>query len=648
MKIDRKIKDIFDKIPFRNKIIGMQLLTIFIALFFSTAGSVYIYKKIAEEELRNQIKSTAHTIAENTGAAVLFFDKSSAEKTLQTSLDEHKNILSACLYNHTRELFVFYNLRENQNENCNERFNSKEKFVSSKDMKKISFSTQVIYANEIVGYLSLVSDRQEIKESTLKFFEIAIYVFFFVMIFSLYLSFKAQKVIMNPVGQLTKSVQKVLNQKDYSLTIEHSAKDELGILAKEFNEMLYEIQKRENILKKSRDQLEKKVIQRTADLQKATEKAIQASKAKSQFLAKMSHEIRTPMNAILGFAEILSEELKKNKNIKYISYILSSANTLLNIIDDILDLSKVEAGKIEVKENFVNLKKIFEDVARLFSGKINQKKLKLIITHDIKLPNIVLLDEIRIRQILINLTSNAIKFTDKGSIELSTKIEKGNENFQKNLILTVKDSGIGIPKDQQKKIFEEFTQKDNQDHAQYGGTGLGLAIIKQLAMLMNGYVTVKSQEGKGSEFSVCLRDVFIVRDKTINKKLKRQKNDKIKIKEGKILIVDDVDGNRTLLKAYLKDQKLSIIEAENGREAVEKTKKEIPDIILMDLKMPVMNGDEAIELIKKDQKTKNIPILVLTASGMKSDEERLKLNCDGYLTKPIRKKDLLSEIIKYL
>ena len=643
------IKKIYDNLPLRTKLIVIQLFTLSTALIFSTAGSVYIYKKIAEEKLNNSIQSTAHTIAENTGSALMFYDKSSAEKTLQSSLDEHKNILIACLFTAAGEYFGSYVSIEGQSETCRYKRNAyKDKLIVSKDKKTITFVTSVVYKGEYVGSLKLVSDRRDIKESTMRFFEIAVVAFLILMIASLYFSVKAKDMIMAPINQLTKSIQRVSKEKDYSHKIKHLANDELGILATEFNEMLQLVQSRENSLKKTSDQLEKKVIERTEELHKATQQAIDASKTKSEFLAKMSHEIRTPMNAILGFAEILSEELKKNKNRKYTSYILSSANSLLKIIDDILDISKVEAGRLEIKENFINLKKIFEDIEKLFEVKLNQKNLKLTIKHDPQLPNLMFLDETRIRQILINLINNAIKFTDKGKIELSSKVEKGLEDFQVNLILSVKDSGLGIPEDQQKKIFGEFVQKEGQDHNKFGGTGLGLAIVKQLTELMNGEINVTSQIGQGSTFSICFKDIFTVKHIKAYKKPDKRKVLNHKIKKGKLLIVDDVDGNRVLLRAYLKDQKLSIIEAENGKKAVEKAIKEMPDLVLMDLKMPVMGGEEAIEILRKNKKTQNIPVLVLTASGMKSDEKRLKLKCAGYLTKPIRKKDLISEIAKFL
>ncbi|MDH5716909.1 MAG: ATP-binding protein [Spirochaetia bacterium] len=640
------LKNIFDKLPLRNKLILIQFITISFALILSSAGSVYIYKEIAEEKLKNSIKSTAHTIAENLAATLIFNDKKSAESTLINSLDEHKGILKACIYTFSNKLFTSYKSINENTIQCNKDRIINDQFITSYKDQKIFYNTIISFNSEVVGYLQLISDRTEIKESTLRFFEIALIAFIVMMIISFYLSLKAKDLIMTPIKQLTNSIVQVSKEKDYSHNIKHMSKDELGILAKEFNEMLLKIKKRENSLKKNRDQLEKKVIERTEELHKATENAIQASKAKSEFLAKMSHEIRTPMNAILGFAEVLSEELKRSKNKKYISYILSSANSLLNIIDDILDLSKVEAGKLEIKENIINLKEIYEETALMFETKIKEKNLKLYIKHDSKLPKLVLLDNVRIKQILINLLNNAIKFTDKGFIELSTIVENGKEPFQKNLTLSVKDTGIGIPKDQQKKIFEQFTQKEGQDHSKYGGTGLGLSIIKQLAALMDGEIILNSTVNKGSTFSVRLNNIFYVSKEVKSKQVQLIKNTKFENK--KILIVDDVEGNRKLLKAYFNNSKISIIEAENGKKAISLCEKELPDIVLMDLVMPVMGGEEAINILKNNNKTKSIPILVLSASGMKSDEERLKIKCDGYLTKPINKNKLFLEIDKFL
>ena len=373
-----------------------------------------------------------------------------------------------------------------------------------------------------------------------------------------------------------------------------------------------------------------------------------ASIAKSQFLANMSHEIRTPMNAILGFSEILKEELKDPKYAKYTDTIITSGNTLLELINDILDLSKIEAGKIDFQYRPVDPHELFNDIARIFSVKIKDKGLKLLTDIDEKLPKSLLLDEVRMRQILFNLVGNAVKFTDEGYIELKVKGVFYPDRSKIDLIFSVKDTGIGISQEDKKIIFDAFKQSSGLSVKKYGGTGLGLSITKRLVEMMNGEINVESIVGKGSTFAVKMKEVSVA---SVDSGIKEEKllNEDIKFNNQKILIVDDIESNRLLLNEILALYGLRVMEAVNGKEAINMAKSKNPDLILMDLRMPVMDGYEAIKILKNDNKLKRIPVIVLTASAMKSTEEDIKkINCDGYIRKPVRRQELISEIKKYL
>ena len=382
--------------------------------------------------------------------------------------------------------------------------------------------------------------------------------------------------------------------------------------------------------------------------EKYAKKAMQADEAKSAFLANMSHEIRTPMNAIMGFSEILREQLENPEYIKYIDIIISSSKTLLELINDILDISKIEAGKMEIQLRPTDPAAVFSDIARIFSEKIKEKGLSFIEEIDEKLPGAILLDEVRLRQILFNLVGNAVKFTSEGYIELKVKGNFYPDNSKIDLIFSVKDTGIGISEENKKEIFNAFQQSSGQDMKKYGGTGLGLTITKKLVNLMNGNILVESLVGKGSTFKIILKEVSIASIES--RELKTEENIlNIKFKNQKVLITDDIESNRILLNKILSLYNLKTMEASNGKEAVNIAKRNKPDLIIMDLRMPVMDGYEAVKILKNDRELKKIPIIVLTASAMKSDEEEIKrINCEGYIRKPVSRNNLIAELKKYL
>ncbi|MBF0121013.1 MAG: response regulator [Desulfobacterales bacterium] len=359
-----------------------------------------------------------------------------------------------------------------------------------------------------------------------------------------------------------------------------------------------------------------------------------SAKSKSEFLANMSHEIRTPMNAILGFTELLEGKINDPQNKQYLSAISSSGKTLLTLINDILDLSKIEAGKLELRYESVNPRSILNEIKQMFSRKVSEKGIEFLIDVDESLPQKMMLDEVRLRQILVNLTGNAIKFVDKGFVKLSLS-RRSNDygpNDSLELVFAVEDTGIGIPKDQQNLMFEAFEQQKGQSNAKYGGTGLGLAITKRLVEMMGGEIFVESEVGKGSTFNVILKNVAISSEAdTINSK-NNNITDSIKFEKASILIVDDVEYNRLLLKGFLNYPEIKLFEAENGRDALNYAKLHRPNIILMDMKMPVMDGYEATRLLKEDNDLKSIPVIAITASVMAENEAKItEAGCDTKL-----------------
>ncbi len=391
-----------------------------------------------------------------------------------------------------------------------------------------------------------------------------------------------------------------------------------------------------------REQFEKEIIE-------ARKIAEEANKAKSEFLANMSHEIRTPMNAILGFSEIMLNTTNDDKSKKYLNTILSSGRTLLSLINDILDLSKIEAGQMEVVEEPTRVNVVFNEIMQIFHARALEKNLDLNVVIDPEFPEVVTLDDVRLRQILFNLVGNAIKFTQQGGITLAARAKPSSiDSRLVDVEIIVKDTGIGIDPTYHDMIFKSFFQIESDNTRKYGGTGLGLSITQKLAQIMGGSIRLESIPGKGSDFIICLKSVEISSHEPIKKSIFDWQADQVLFEKATILIVDDVDFNRELVKSFLSEFNLTIVEAINGKAGIEMAKTHQPDLILMDLRMPEMNGYEATEILAVWPETSKIPVVAFTASSMKHDEDLIRRLFSDYLRKPIGRDELIHCLIKFL
>jgi len=380
----------------------------------------------------------------------------------------------------------------------------------------------------------------------------------------------------------------------------------------------------------------------------AKEEADAANNSKSIFLANMSHEIRTPMNAILGFAEILKNKNEKLELNSYIEGISKGGNTLLALINDILDLSKIEANKMTLNNSITNFGLLIDDIDKIFSMAASKKGISFNIEMLSTLPTYMLLDDVKVKQILINLIGNAIKFTDKGKVELEIKHIFNTYDVSKiDLELIITDTGKGVSKDKQSEIFDPFVQEDNRISREYEGTGLGLSIVKKLVDLFDGEVTLESEVGVGSSFRVLLRGISISLLKpSIITKLEQDQIDKIDFNNINILFAEDIESNREVVKGLLSDTNLNLYFAENGEEALRIAREYDIQLAFIDLHMPVMDGITMAKIWKEDEGLKNIPIVALTAE-LNSGESDVDSLFDEHLTKPIKGIDLYRAIANF-
>lgn len=613
---------LFGRSMLTSKLAGILIKAIVMAFLFALVITVYEEIRSRKHDYLERGSVWINALAVQVQPAVLFFDQESAQETLQVS-SLYKDVIAVWVVkNKERKLFSYYQRegKELVSDSQVLQHAAEEGFFTGKTL----ISAPVIANGEEVARVYALLDMTSMWDQVAAYALMLLSVAIFVTVSTVIVTHKLLIRALKPVYALSEAMTKVSTEHRYSLRLEKTSNDEIGVLTDGFNEMLQQIELRD-----------RKLYENSERLTALKEQADAANQAKGEFLANMSHEIRTPMNAIIGFTHLVLDTGLSSEQREYLHKVQQSSEHLLSIINDILDFSKIEAGKLELERSQFDLQAVFASIESLLGEKARAKGLSLEVDIPADVPRYLYGDALRLKQILFNFVGNAIKFTATGYVSVTAVVLQQTATTIQ-VRFEVKDTGIGITEAEKNKLFLSFQQADISTSRKYGGTGLGLAISKRLAELMGGSVGVESEPGKGSTF--WFTTLFGKAEGHRTALMNDGGEQSYPQLSGKrILLAEDHPFNQQVAVKLLEKMGCSVTLANNGLEVVELVQHNPFDCVLMDMQMPEMDGLDATRRIRSELGLRDLVIIAMTANARIDDKHIcLAAGMNDFITKPIQ------------
>jgi len=613
----------FKNLSIKSKLTWVSMLTSCVALLIACTAFV-TYELFRFRQAMVLELSTLADVIGKSSALSLKFDMPIGSENMFSSLGANKQIVAACLYKVDGKVWAKF-----PRDRLDASFPSSATEESHRFEKNSLFLFHRVLDpdNSPLGTVFIQARLDQMYNLLWEYVGIGLGVLLAASVVAFGISSRLQQVISRPILQLSQTARMVSEKRDYSVRASQQTHDEIGALIDSFNEMLAQIQKRDT------------------ELQQARDSANRANHAKSNFLSFMSHELRTPLTAIIGFSEMMLADVEAENRQEWaddLRRINDSGKYLLELINEILDLSKIEAGKMEVHLEKFEVAGLLRDVTDALRPLLDKRANQLIIESSEGL-GVMQADLIKVRQCLLNLLSNANKFTNHGVVTLSaTRVATEGEDW---LTFRVKDTGIGMSAAQMKKLFRAFSQADNSTARRYGGSGLGLALTKQFCQMLGGTVSVESEPGKGSCFTIELPAKTPPQPRIVPLPLTESSALSVSSSPNSILVIDDDPVIQQLLATALRDEGYSLSFASSGAEGLRLAKELHPAVITLDVLMPEMDGWVVLSLLKADPELSGIPVIMLTVRG--DENFAFAMGVADYLKKPIDRDRLIAVLQKY-